>query len=165
MNDKINDGGPAFPVRDEDSAGGYWQHYGMTLKQYAAIRLRVPCSGVEWLDAAIMDSRKLDVSDNAEAASKSIVALAELASKKPTAAPVPKWPALPEGVPSVPEGTTFIGRGGEFAPDGEFMGAVAFFSGDTEWGLVNTCKGDADVLCYACLNADLHKITPKGGAV
>lgn len=47
----IYDGGPAFP---NDSAVSNKQ--GMTLRQYAAIKLRVPKSGDEWLDDMILDS-------------------------------------------------------------------------------------------------------------
>ena len=32
----INNGGPAFPVREEDGQGGYEQHKGMTLRDYFA---------------------------------------------------------------------------------------------------------------------------------
>ena len=50
----INDGGPAFPVignEGEPSPGD-----GMTLRQYAAIKLKVPNSGTDWLDAMIVES-------------------------------------------------------------------------------------------------------------
>jgi hypothetical protein len=43
-----NDGGPAFPVLP--------YHTGMTLRQYAAIHLRVPKSGTRWLDEMIFAS-------------------------------------------------------------------------------------------------------------
>lgn len=33
---------------------------GMTLRQYAAIKLKVPNSGEAWLDAMIVESRRLD---------------------------------------------------------------------------------------------------------
>lgn len=56
-------GGPAFPVstRAEDFDGGYghqdgattYQFGGMSLRQYAAIHLRVPMSGTDWLDEMI----------------------------------------------------------------------------------------------------------------
>jgi hypothetical protein len=32
----INNGGPAFPVREEDGQGGYEQHKGMDLRDYFA---------------------------------------------------------------------------------------------------------------------------------
>jgi hypothetical protein len=48
-----NTGGPAFPVGleafGEDKAG-------MTLRQYAAIHLKVPDSGTDWLDDMIRQS-------------------------------------------------------------------------------------------------------------
>lgn len=49
---KIKDGGPAFPVQDASA----WQGHGMTLRQYAAIKLRVPNSGTDWLDEMIRTS-------------------------------------------------------------------------------------------------------------
>ncbi|WP_186269006.1 hypothetical protein [Burkholderia gladioli] len=45
-----DDGGPAFPVPELN-----WAH-GMTLRQYAAIKLRVPDSGIDWLDDMIRTS-------------------------------------------------------------------------------------------------------------
>ena len=48
-----NDGGPAFPV----SNGQFTQH-GMTLRAYAAIKLAVPDSGIEWLDDMIRASQR-----------------------------------------------------------------------------------------------------------
>ena len=47
--------GPAFP-RDHANDG----HNGMTLRQYAAIKLRVPDSGSDWLDAMIRTSVRDD---------------------------------------------------------------------------------------------------------
>ena len=61
MTDKPDDGGTAFP-----------RHYsphtryqpgevdGMTLRQYAAVILRVPDSGTPWLDKMILKSRRDD---------------------------------------------------------------------------------------------------------
>ena len=51
--------GPAFPCETvgADEYGEYrlpWQ--GMTLRQYAAIKLRVPNSGTDWLDEMIRES-------------------------------------------------------------------------------------------------------------
>lgn len=48
----FDDGGPAFPVQDAAS----WQGHGMSLRQYAAIKLRVPNSGADWLDEMILTS-------------------------------------------------------------------------------------------------------------
>ena len=49
MSEKIETGGPAFPRPQ----GG---DVGMTLRQYAAIKLRVPNSGTDWLDEMIRQS-------------------------------------------------------------------------------------------------------------
>ena len=56
---KIEDGGPAFPVPGlSNLPNGDWIHpeFGMTLRQYAAIKLRVPNSGTDWLDEMIRTS-------------------------------------------------------------------------------------------------------------
>jgi len=65
---KINDGGPAFPevrVRDGDNYNAPTKVYyqGMTLRQYAAIKLCVPDSGLPWLDDMIAKSRNCNVVD------------------------------------------------------------------------------------------------------
>ena len=55
------DGGPAFPrpaSEGHGSADTYGEQGGMTLRQYAAIKLRVPDSGLDWLDAMIQESRR-----------------------------------------------------------------------------------------------------------
>ena len=46
----MNDGGPAFPTT-KDFYGS-----GMSLRAYAAIKLRVPDSGIDWLDEMIRKS-------------------------------------------------------------------------------------------------------------
>jgi hypothetical protein len=38
--------------------GNNADHFGMTLRQYAAIRLRVPDSGTDWLDEMIRKSNR-----------------------------------------------------------------------------------------------------------
>jgi len=60
-----NDGGPAFPAPphftvDSNDAlkpmgeeHGYFRPGGMSLREYAAIRLRIPESGEDWLDEMI----------------------------------------------------------------------------------------------------------------
>lgn len=53
----LDTGGPAFP----QDATPAWSdlkptHPGMTLRQYAAIKLRVPNSGTDWLDEMIVQS-------------------------------------------------------------------------------------------------------------
>lgn len=51
------DGGPAFPSEKRDGDGRpYRYESGMTLRQYAAIKLRVPDSGTDWLDEMILKS-------------------------------------------------------------------------------------------------------------
>ena len=65
---KVNDGGPAFPCETvgADEHGEYrlpWQ--GMTLRQYAAIKLRVPNSGTDWLDEMIRTSLRDDLAAKA----------------------------------------------------------------------------------------------------
>lgn len=53
-----NDGGPAFPT-----PAGIQHNDGMTLRQYAAINLRVPDSGLPWLDKMIVQSRSAHIND------------------------------------------------------------------------------------------------------
>jgi hypothetical protein len=57
MNQPINDGGSAFPFHF------YPTGEGMTLRQYAAIKLCVPDSGLPWLDDMIAKSRNCNVVD------------------------------------------------------------------------------------------------------
>lgn len=56
---KVNDGGPAFPSNRDMRYGG------MTLRQYAAIKLRVPNSGADWLDEMIRTSLRDDLAAKA----------------------------------------------------------------------------------------------------
>ena len=56
---KVNDGGPAFPSNRDMRYGG------MTLRQYAAIKLRVPNSGTDWLDEMILASLRDDLAAKA----------------------------------------------------------------------------------------------------
>lgn len=49
---------PAFPTSEDNGCNS--GDPGMTLRQYAAIKLKVPDSGEAWLDAMIVESRKLD---------------------------------------------------------------------------------------------------------
>ena len=58
-NDKTNGSGPAFPAMGEHnspSGNRYVFNEGLSLRQYAAIKLRVPDSGEEWLDEMIRKS-------------------------------------------------------------------------------------------------------------
>ena len=60
MTDKP-DGGAAFPSEQGSDQFGCWnQTYdsGMSLRQYAAIKLRVPDSGLLWLDEMIEKSNR-----------------------------------------------------------------------------------------------------------
>ena len=64
MNEPINDGGPAFPGVEYKRAGEETGVSvmtivgGMTLRQYAAIKLCVPDSGLPWLDEMIVQSNR-----------------------------------------------------------------------------------------------------------
>jgi hypothetical protein len=51
-----NTGESAFPLATD---GGHFSH-GMTLRQYAAIKLKVPDSGDDWLDDMIRKSLRDD---------------------------------------------------------------------------------------------------------
>lgn len=55
---KIEDGGPAFPFACQGPTTAPEAYYGMTLRQYAAIKLRVPNSGTDWLDEIISKSMR-----------------------------------------------------------------------------------------------------------
>ena len=57
MSEPINDGGAAFPMGYHPE-GNNADHFGMTLRQYAAIKLRVPESGTDWLDDMIRKSNR-----------------------------------------------------------------------------------------------------------
>ena len=59
-NGGMKDGGPAFP-RTGMTVGSEvtdWSEPGMSLRQFAAIKLRVPSSGTDWLDEMIRESLK-----------------------------------------------------------------------------------------------------------
>lgn len=57
MSDINDDGGPAFPNTVKVTDEAYAELRGMTLRQYAAIHLRVPDSGLPWLDEMISASK------------------------------------------------------------------------------------------------------------
>ena len=74
-NDKTNSG-PAFPTTErvefhEDLGSGkpgcreYMASSGMDLRQYAAIKLRVPDSGLDWLDEMIRKSLRDELAGKA----------------------------------------------------------------------------------------------------
>jgi hypothetical protein len=52
-----NTGGPAFPCPETEK---HYKDEGMTLRQYAAIKLKVPDSGTDWLDDMICKSQRDD---------------------------------------------------------------------------------------------------------
>jgi len=56
----IDTGGPAFPGFDYIDQHGKKNPEGMTLRQYAAIHLKVPNSGTDWLDGMIRQSLRDD---------------------------------------------------------------------------------------------------------
>ena len=60
-------GGPAFPTEVVNTNDGYI-HEGMTLRQYAAIKLKVPDSGIDWLDDMIRQGLKDEFAAKAMAA-------------------------------------------------------------------------------------------------
>lgn len=64
---KFDDGRPAFPVplNQGELWGGMGPCDGMTLRQYAAIKLRVPNSGTDWLDEMIRTSLRDDLAAQA----------------------------------------------------------------------------------------------------
>lgn len=58
-------GGPAFPGKKMVYRAGFETKEteptcGMTLRQYAAIKLKVPDSGIDWLDEMIVKSNRDD---------------------------------------------------------------------------------------------------------
>ena len=55
MSEKTETGGPAFPVGFQKE-GCIAMKGGMTLREYAAIKLQVPNSGTDWLDEMIRES-------------------------------------------------------------------------------------------------------------
>lgn len=90
MDDQIETGGTAFTMQDPQAIHAYAaariahinselteerdQAYmaarseavgGMTLRQYAAIHLRVPSSGTDWLDAMILEAKRDEVAAKA----------------------------------------------------------------------------------------------------
>jgi hypothetical protein len=59
--DKKKDGGPAFPSEFETEYGVRIKSQGMSLRVYAAIKLKVPDSDIDWLDEMIIKSRRNDI--------------------------------------------------------------------------------------------------------
>jgi len=63
----VGDAHPAFPVSQQNPMhGGPLEGFeGMTFRQYAAIKLKVPDSGIDWLDAMIIESQRDDLAAKA----------------------------------------------------------------------------------------------------
>lgn len=62
MTGQTDTGEPAFPSPDvfrPDGTHHAGAYHGMTLRQYAAIHLRYPDSGTEWLDDMIRQSSRM----------------------------------------------------------------------------------------------------------
>ena len=69
MKDSIETGGQAFPsVKYNREFEQYFTKGGMTLRQYAAIKLKVPNSGTDWLDEMIRESLRDEFAAKAMAA-------------------------------------------------------------------------------------------------
>lgn len=64
-NDHINLGDPAAPCLETGLNGLRLRAPGLTIRQYAAITLRVPMSGDPELDAMIREARRLDMATSA----------------------------------------------------------------------------------------------------
>ena len=82
MSAPINNGGPAFPMGYHPE-GNNADHFGMTLRQYAAIKLCVPDSGLPWLDDMIVKSRNCNVVDGTLVMFRSTDAMLKAMEAKP----------------------------------------------------------------------------------
>jgi len=58
-------GGQAFPGMQGQTVAGTWWEPGQNLRAYAAIQLRVPDSGIDWLDAMIREKARRDLAGQA----------------------------------------------------------------------------------------------------
>ena len=62
MNTQIKDGGPAFPFKEEDGAGGFTQYNGMTLRDYFAWKafagIMSSYSNENWVNYAVSSSKE-----------------------------------------------------------------------------------------------------------
>ena len=75
-----NTGGPAFPILQDGCQ--FPRAEGMTLRQYAAIHLKVPNSGTEWLDDMIRKAQRDDFASKAmQAVLTSPILMAAVGSK------------------------------------------------------------------------------------
>lgn len=60
-----DNGGPAFPSGDGECAGSPAHQCGMSLREYAAIHLRVPMSDCKWLDDMIREAMRNELAGQA----------------------------------------------------------------------------------------------------
>ena len=58
----VNNGGPAFPIVGQPHDV---HEIGITMRQYAAIKLKVPNSGTDWLDEMIRESLRVELAAKA----------------------------------------------------------------------------------------------------
>lgn len=65
MSRSKDDSGQAFPCLERGGSGLDLTDGGMTLRQYAAIKLRVPNSGTDWLDEMIRTSLRDEIAGRA----------------------------------------------------------------------------------------------------
>jgi hypothetical protein len=68
MTHEKDTGGPAFPQNDLSGYGmgpAEFGNGGMTLRQYAAIQLKQPNSGIDWLDAMILAAKRDELATQA----------------------------------------------------------------------------------------------------
>lgn len=66
----MNDGGPAFPKPCDECSHSVGEHacYGMSLRDYACIRLKVPETDKDWLNVIILKALRTDLAGMALAA-------------------------------------------------------------------------------------------------
>lgn len=85
MSSKNNDGNwPAHPCEQGQTPEGTWNdtfESGLTAKQYAAIHLRVPNSGTDWLDEMIRQANHRDIAGQMSAAFMGAVSSSEVAHR------------------------------------------------------------------------------------
>lgn len=60
-----NNDSAAFPCLERGGSGLELTDAGMTLRQYAAIKLRIPDSGTDWLDRMIAKAKRDDLAAQA----------------------------------------------------------------------------------------------------
>ena len=60
-----NNDSAAFPCLERGGSGLELTDAGMTMRQYAAIKLRIPDSGTDWLDRMIVKAKRDDLAAQA----------------------------------------------------------------------------------------------------